>query len=101
MVSTCFERRVLAAVFACAAFAACESEPVVVVGQAKAMNAGHSGEMAGQAGSDQEADEKEHDDFAEHECTELEPVCGSDGMTYQNTCEATNAGVQVVRRGAC
>ena len=26
---------------------------------------------------------------------------GADGMTYRNTCQAVNAGVQVQRRGAC
>jgi hypothetical protein len=31
----------------------------------------------------------------------LAPVCGCDGMTYQNRCEARRAMVRVTRPGAC
>lgn len=102
---TGFERRVLAAVIVCAAVAACEAEPSVIVGRAKesATNAGRSAEIAGRGGDhgDDHEDEEQDVDLAEHECSEIEPVCGRDGMTYQNACQATNAGVQVARRGAC
>ncbi|MEY4579771.1 MAG: hypothetical protein RL701_4474 [Pseudomonadota bacterium] len=47
------------------------------------------------------ADGRSRDDFAEHECTEIEPVCGCDNMTYENTCIALDAGVRVVKRGGC
>ncbi|MEZ5593094.1 MAG: Kazal-type serine protease inhibitor [Gammaproteobacteria bacterium] len=30
-----------------------------------------------------------------------DPVCGSDGETYNNACEAEVAGVEVVHEGAC
>lgn len=35
------------------------------------------------------------------ECAEVEPVCGTDHVTYMNTCLALRANVAVDYRGAC
>jgi hypothetical protein len=85
------------------ALAACEAEPVVVVGKTR-HQAGNAGERSGSAGSNVGGDEDgDHDrgDFDARDCTADEPVCGVDGVTYTNRCEATTAGVQVARRGSC
>jgi hypothetical protein len=71
----------------------CESEPVVVLGRAPVTKPPDAG-MDSAAGSGGSFDDS-------HECTEDETVCGTDGNTYRNRCQALAAGVGVVRFGPC
>jgi hypothetical protein len=80
-----------AALLACSA---CGDEPIVVLGQV------HTVAAAPDAGVVIVVDAAAHPG-EDHECTEVDPVCGSDGMTYQNRCRALAAGVSVVKLGAC
>lgn len=88
--------------------AACDAEPAVVVGKARTAAQNRAG-AGGSRDRDTGHDDGEHagddgradDDFVTHECTEDDPVCGVDGVTYMNRCQATLAGVEVARRGSC
>lgn len=55
----------------------------------------HAG-MGGTGGTGGSGGSAGHD-----ECAELEPVCGSNGMTYMNGCLALRAGVRIAHRGVC
>jgi hypothetical protein len=73
-----------AALLACIA---CDGDPTLVLGQVH-------------ADATVIVDAAVHPD-EDHECTETDLVCGSDGKTYQNRCRALMAGVLVVKLGAC
>jgi hypothetical protein len=84
---------------------ACDSEPHVLVGKLRPLQAGSAaGATAGSFGPSAGIGGERNDDndpFEDAECGELDPVCGTDAMTYSNTCKAVQAGVQVAHRGAC
>jgi hypothetical protein len=75
--------------------AACDAKPVVVLGRALT-NSAHDAGMKAAAGHASGVSS-----FEEHECTEYEPVCGDNNVTYNNRCQAVDAGVIVMRAGAC
>jgi len=77
--------------------AACVEEPVVLLGDSSDADA-----ASDEDGSvEEQMREQLFRELAQHECTENEPVCGTDGHTYRNLCHALGSGVQVLRRGAC
>jgi Kazal-type serine protease inhibitor domain len=77
--------------------AACGEEPVVTLG----------GPADADVVTDDDTmvDEAERErlfrELAERECREDEPVCGADGITYRNYCQAVANGAQIVAPGPC
>jgi hypothetical protein len=92
-------RGVLSSVLCAFALAgsACLEEPVVTLGGPV--------DAAVLADTDTTVDEAERErvfrELAERECREDEPVCGADGLSYRNYCQAVANGVQVVALGPC
>jgi hypothetical protein len=79
------------------ATAGCVEQPVVTLGVPVGRDA--------EADEDSTVDEAERErvfrELAERECREDEPVCGDDGKTYRNYCQAIANGAQVVTMGRC
>ena len=79
------------------ALTACSEEPVVTLG----------GIVDADVPSDEDntIDEAERErlfrELAERECREDEPVCGANGITYRNYCQAVANGTQLVHPGPC
>jgi hypothetical protein len=98
---------------------ACDDEPTVVLGEVTQVTTLDAGQWDAAAPgmsmtldaatsrdatiADASTRERSDDDgfFLDHECSEYEPVCGDNNMTYRNTCQALDAGVKVVKRGNC
>ena len=76
---------------------ACSEQPVVTLGALIDSDAA--------ADEDATVDEAERErifrELAERECREDEPICGDDGITYRNYCQAIANGAQVVHPGPC
>ena len=91
--------RIVVTLVAVTAAFGCDDEPIVVLGalQGSAGATDAAAPVPDAAVAGRSAD----DDHATHECTEYEPVCGSDNMTYRNACQAQDAGVRVAKRGGC
>lgn len=70
-------------------------QPVVTLG----------GLLDGGQDSDGLIDEAERErvfrELAQRECQQDEPVCGADGLTYRNYCQAVANGVQPLGPGPC
>ena len=70
----------------------CEREPIVNLGRVPTV-AGMSAPAAGSGGT------PIHDETLE--CHEVDPICGTDNVTYDNFCLLLRAGVGFAKFGPC